>query len=174
MSDIKFACPHCGQHIACDDLYCGEKIACPGCKGALYVPPLAAAIPLQAGGISLAVPIASKEKPHPSTVRTDAWTEQAWEQHASELGVPRETSLWAFLVLPVFAALLLLSFHVGSSWILLCFILAALCGGFYAAKGQGTLTVATLSRGILYALVMGAAYAVLGVGVLFVGCMACH
>jgi hypothetical protein len=174
MSDVKFACPHCEQHIACDSLYCGEKIACPGCKGTLYVPPLAAAIPLQTGGMSLAVPVASKERLHRSAVRTDAWTEQAWQQHASELGAPPATSLWAFVVLPFFVALLLMSFHVSSSWIFLCFILLAVAAGFYFANRQGTLTVATVSKGILYSLAMAAAYAVLGVGVLFVGCLACH
>jgi hypothetical protein len=174
MSDIKFACPHCEQHIACDSLYCGEKIACPGCKGTLYVPPLAAAIPLHPGGMSLAIPVASKEKLHPSTVRTDAWTKQAWEQHASKLDAPLETSLLALLVLPFFVALILMSFKVTSSWIVFCFILLALAAGFYMAKRQAAWTVATVSKVILYTFVLGAAYAVLGVGILFVGCLACH
>ncbi len=174
MSDIKFACPHCAQHIACDSLYCGERIQCPGCKGTLYVPPLAAAIPLKAGGISLEVPVAAKERVHPSTVQTRAWTEAAWVQHTSELGVPPETPLWAFLVAPVFLALILLSFHVGPSWILPGFVVLALGAGFYAARRQCGWTGATLLRGILYSLAAAAAYTILAVGIVFVGCLACH
>jgi len=39
MADMKFSCPHCGQHIACDDAWSGHQIQCPGCQGNLLVPP---------------------------------------------------------------------------------------------------------------------------------------
>jgi Zn finger protein HypA/HybF involved in hydrogenase expression len=34
MPDIKFACPHCQQHIQAPEGYAGREIACPSCGGA--------------------------------------------------------------------------------------------------------------------------------------------
>lgn len=38
MSDIKFNCPHCGQHIACNPEAAGQSTNCPSCKWELNVP----------------------------------------------------------------------------------------------------------------------------------------
>jgi len=38
MPDIKFSCPHCGQHISAEPNYAGMEIGCPACKGSLVVP----------------------------------------------------------------------------------------------------------------------------------------
>src|SRR5437867_13292076 len=38
MPELKFACPGCGQHIACDELWGGHTIQCPTCKQDLRVP----------------------------------------------------------------------------------------------------------------------------------------
>src|SRR5271169_457151 len=38
MADIKFACPHCNQHITCDELWGGHELQCPSCQGQLTVP----------------------------------------------------------------------------------------------------------------------------------------
>jgi hypothetical protein len=35
---MKFSCPHCGQHIGCEDAWSGHQIQCPGCQGSLVVP----------------------------------------------------------------------------------------------------------------------------------------
>lgn len=40
MSEIKFACPGCQQHIACDTGYSGMEISCPACKAKMIVPQL--------------------------------------------------------------------------------------------------------------------------------------
>ena len=37
--EIKFACPQCTQHIACDATSSGRALACPGCGTQLCVPP---------------------------------------------------------------------------------------------------------------------------------------
>jgi hypothetical protein len=39
----KFACPHCSQHIECDDQYAGMQIKCPACQVEMVIPPLQAA-----------------------------------------------------------------------------------------------------------------------------------
>jgi hypothetical protein len=38
MSDLKFSCPSCAQHIQCDATYAGEKIPCPSCATVVRVP----------------------------------------------------------------------------------------------------------------------------------------
>ena len=40
MRDLKFACPHCEQHIKCEDYLAGQKIKCPACGGDVVVPNL--------------------------------------------------------------------------------------------------------------------------------------
>lgn len=45
MADIKFACPSCGQHITCDELWGGHQLDCPNCKSPLAVPAPAAPPP---------------------------------------------------------------------------------------------------------------------------------
>jgi uncharacterized paraquat-inducible protein A len=39
MADFRFACPHCGQDIECDELWSGHDIQCPTCQKELTVPP---------------------------------------------------------------------------------------------------------------------------------------
>lgn len=43
MADIKISCPHCNQHITCDELWGGHELQCPSCQGTLTVPARAAA-----------------------------------------------------------------------------------------------------------------------------------
>ena len=39
MSEFKFSCPHCEQHIQCDSKFCGRQIQCPGCNHLIVIPP---------------------------------------------------------------------------------------------------------------------------------------
>jgi len=50
MSEFKFSCPNCDQHIACDDEWVGAQIRCPTCQAELTVP--APAPPPPAVGVS--------------------------------------------------------------------------------------------------------------------------
>jgi len=38
MRDLKFACPHCEQHIQCEDSISGQTIPCPACGKPVVVP----------------------------------------------------------------------------------------------------------------------------------------
>ena len=38
MSELKFSCPHCGQHILCEEQLAGREIQCPSCQQVLQVP----------------------------------------------------------------------------------------------------------------------------------------
>ena len=39
MSEFKFSCAACGQHIRCDTSYVGTKAKCPACQSAIVIPP---------------------------------------------------------------------------------------------------------------------------------------
>jgi DNA-directed RNA polymerase subunit RPC12/RpoP len=39
LSEFKFSCPSCGQHIRCDEVYSGRQINCPSCKNWIVVTP---------------------------------------------------------------------------------------------------------------------------------------
>src|SRR5689334_12285317 len=40
MPEIKFSCPHCGQHVAADSGYAGTQMACPTCARSFVLEPL--------------------------------------------------------------------------------------------------------------------------------------
>jgi DNA-directed RNA polymerase subunit RPC12/RpoP len=38
MSEFKFNCPHCDQHLQCDEQYSGRQIQCPSCNHLIRIP----------------------------------------------------------------------------------------------------------------------------------------
>jgi DNA-directed RNA polymerase subunit RPC12/RpoP len=40
MSDFKFECPHCQQHLQCDEQFSGRQIQCPKCGHLIRIPPV--------------------------------------------------------------------------------------------------------------------------------------
>src|SRR5262249_31583682 len=38
MADLKFSCPHCGQHIGYTEAWAGHQIECPACHNGIIVP----------------------------------------------------------------------------------------------------------------------------------------
>lgn len=38
MSEFKFSCPHCEQHIQCDESYSGKQMQCPACNHLIVIP----------------------------------------------------------------------------------------------------------------------------------------
>ena len=47
MSDLKFSCPSCGQHVQCDEAHAGENIPCPACAQLIRVPVSATVVPVE-------------------------------------------------------------------------------------------------------------------------------
>src|SRR5882762_8894891 len=110
MNEIKFACPHCNQHIACDEGYCGYPIRCPSCEGGLIVPRLAA-FGFGAGtNLSLALPVATAvPRQAAATLSGTAWSEKKWDRHVTELEGLSAPDAWrgTILLLLFFAPALL-------------------------------------------------------------------
>jgi hypothetical protein len=74
MADIKFACPHCQQHLQAEPGYAGLQIVCPACQRSFTVPgnvvaaaPVAAAAPAYAAAPSRALAPAAVQAPAPAT-----------------------------------------------------------------------------------------------------------
>lgn len=74
MSDIRFACPRCQQHIQAETNYAGVEIACPSCHARMIVPgqPVAAATsaaiappPVMPSSVSLAAGATTAPAPRP-------------------------------------------------------------------------------------------------------------
>jgi len=40
MNPLKFSCPHCGQHLQCDESASGREIQCPNCNHLIRIPPI--------------------------------------------------------------------------------------------------------------------------------------
>ena len=59
MSDLKFTCSSCGQHIQLDQDYAGERIPCPSCATVVRVPVDAPTV------TTAAVPEAAPQAPAP-------------------------------------------------------------------------------------------------------------
>lgn len=53
MSDLRFTCPACGQHVQCDLAHAGENIPCPSCAQLIRVP--------QSGAVVTAKPPAAED-----------------------------------------------------------------------------------------------------------------
>lgn len=39
MSEFKFSCPFCSQHLQCEERLCGRQIQCPACNHLIRIPP---------------------------------------------------------------------------------------------------------------------------------------
>jgi hypothetical protein len=40
MSEFKFNCPHCDQHLQCDEQFAGRQMQCPSCNVLIRIPPV--------------------------------------------------------------------------------------------------------------------------------------
>ena len=40
MSEFKFSCPHCKQHLQCEEQFSGREIQCPSCHVLIRIPPI--------------------------------------------------------------------------------------------------------------------------------------
>jgi hypothetical protein len=110
MREIKFACAHCSQHIACDEAYCGYQIRCPACEGGLIVPRLAAFGFGAATNLSLALPVATPvPRQAAATLAGTAWSEKNWDRHVAEAEGLSGSQAWrgTILLLLFFAPALL-------------------------------------------------------------------
>jgi hypothetical protein len=174
MSDVKFACPYCLQHIGCDAGYCGERIDCPGCGQEIFIPQRSTFVPLHSAGVNLALPVASRGHPTSRPATLDVWTADKWEQHAKAKGTctpSRLLPLWILLLLPFVVALVLIMHGVKAQDTGYVFGLSALLAGFYWCLVQHKTGLEMVLKGLVYSFAILFLFGILGTGLLFFGCV---
>lgn len=194
MSEIKFACPHCRQHIACDQGYCGYQIQCPACQGGLIVPRLAAFGVVSTAGLSLAVPVGTpvprqaaaavlSRPADPAAPGRPAdppvWGEQEWRRHVAETERGDTARTLAQLLLLIAPALLLGLVAIltrgrargdwlwGAWW-----IFAILCSAYCALNLARTTSENVVARVLTGFVLTISIFAMNALVALFVGCIA--
>jgi hypothetical protein len=70
MAEIKFSCPHCNQHISCEEPWAGHQIECPACRNNIVVPQAQAPI------ASVANPVLATESSKPAGMKLSAGATQ--------------------------------------------------------------------------------------------------
>jgi len=176
LSEIKFACPHCHQHIACDTAYADLSIDCPSCGKPMVMPRLTGAGPKDSGMVIVASTSRPAPPVLPRTPVVKAWTEEEWARRtgpAESSGEgPGTASLGAALATLIIAAILR-AHSAGSGLIVAWLIVGSIITGILLAKGR-----AKGAGGVVkgFALVLGVIIVLplLAMSVLFIGCTACH
>ncbi len=126
MSEIKFACPHCDQHIACDESLGGRSLQCPACLGVMRIPPVASVATPVALHLAASVPGARRAPLYPTVATVDPWTEEEWNRHLVKHGTFNPFSLtagtkfggwfWFFFLAPLFLFFLAFAFKDLRAW----------------------------------------------------------
>ena len=187
MKEIKFACPHCSQHIACDEAYCGYQIRCPSCEGGLIVPRLAVFGFGAAPNLSLALPVATPvPRQAAETLSRAAWSEKEWDRHVAETGGLSVSPAWGGTILlllffaPALLALLFansMSSHGGGAgkgqWLWTAWmVFTPICSLLCAAGLSQTMSKSVPAR-VLITIVLAPFIWGLNVAIsLFLGCVA--
>ena len=100
MSEIKFACPHCAQHIACDRDYADMCIVCPTCGQPMEVPRLSAAEPSHPDMCVMASIPRPKQRFTSRIPTIDLWKENEWEERYRAAATPsQQTPVWVLSAL---------------------------------------------------------------------------
>lgn len=176
MSEIKFACPQCSQHIVCDGGYADFGIECPGCGQKLVVPRIDPKDASRHGLVIVASSPPLSKRPMTTPATLDPWTEEQWDKHSlgGQYNSMRRTPFWAIsLLATILIAISLKQSHAGVGAILIACFLGAVVSMFLLFLSMGRDREYSLLSivGLMFAAVLGTAG--LAVGILFVGCSMC-
>jgi hypothetical protein len=184
MSEIKFACPHCAQHVACDSDYADMCIVCPGCSKPMLVPIMNATDAAHPKLVLVAATPAPRQTFCSRIPALDPWTEEEWKEHASAKAgePPGRTPLWIVSSLgTIILAAVLRANGAGAPAIIVTVVVGSLLSGYLARKaGGGSVGDALVAdanlvgRMLLTALAVMLAIPLIALGVLFVGCGGCQ
>ena len=176
MSDIKFACPHCSQHIVCDGDYAELSIECPSCGGTMAVPRLSSSSSAHDAMVVVASTTLPTPRPTQKIPPLDVWSERRWaEQFGNETEEhPAMAALWlGTLFITVVLAFILMTHRCGVGTIVGCLLVGGALTGFVRAVGGRHSMAASLVSGVLFAIALVVLVPTLALGILFVGCSAC-
>jgi hypothetical protein len=169
MKEIKFACPQCGQHIACDRDYVDMCLLCPSCGHPMEVPRLS---PGEAEHPEICL-VASTPTPkrrftsHLPAI--DVWTEHQWEERCLQAAGPaQQLPAWLVCALGTLVVAAVLKAVLAPVWgIVLSVLLGTVLSCYLLAKNRTIADPKNVAGTIgLFLLAVPA----LALGLLFIGC----
>jgi hypothetical protein len=174
INEIKFACPYCNQHIACDASYRDYNIDCPACGNSMVVPHLTATDATHPAMVLVAsAPSPKRSEPPPIPVMK-GWTAQEWAQRSKSLGrvVQKTAAHWILSFIGTLIVAFVLRINRAGLWpILFCLILGGVLSAVLIAKDRRSTQAYSLIKGLGIALAVAIVIPVIGLGILFIGCM---
>lgn len=176
MSDIKFACPHCAQHVTCDAEYCDAVIDCPACGNGMVVPRLTATDSAHPAMLLVASAPAPKHPAPPVIPTIRALTEREWAEHSRKFGgADNRAPLWIFTLIGTLIIAFVLQIDRAAFWpILFCLIVGSGLTMVLIIKDMRANAGHSLLKGLGLVFTILLLIPVIAVGVLFIGCMGCH
>jgi hypothetical protein len=124
MSEFKFSCPNCGQHLVGDESWAGQRINCPACQSNVVIPN-----PDGAGSHGSA-PVFTAQTPLPSLPRTMSPAD--WKRPTTQrvCGLATASLVLALLALPLTVAAVFVRLPLG---LLVC-VPGVICGHLALGK----------------------------------------
>jgi Flp pilus assembly protein TadB len=176
MSDIKFACPYCHEHITCDAEYCDATIDCPACGNEMIVPRLSASDSTHPQTVLVASPPGPKRpasRPSP-TVRP--LTEREWTEHTRRFGGGDKTApLWLLSLVVALITAFVLKINSAGIWpIIICLLAGAVLSAVLMINDLRSAAAYSVLRGLSIILALCVFVPLIAIGILFVGCMGCR
>lgn len=173
MNEIKFACPHCQQHIACDPGFVDMCIVCPTCAKPMIVPVLSAGDASHPQMCVVAAVPTPKRKLSSRLPSIEMWQAEAWEEHlnASEAAATPPVPHW---VMCAFATTVLIGFLTAlraPSWLTpVSLIVGGALTVYYLFKGSEFGQTSSAYSVIKWTLLLIVGIPAILVGVAFIGC----
>lgn len=173
MSEIRFACPHCQQHIACDPGYVDMCIVCPGCGKPMVVPVLSASETAHAGTCIVASIPTPKRRLTSRVPTIDVWGREEWAEHlqAVDQTASPPMPLWALSALVTLILAVFLRALAAQPWMIFaCVALGTILSVVLFLKGGTMKSSSSIYQVLGWVLLLIVAIPALAVGVLFIGC----
>jgi len=176
MSDIKFACPYCQQHITCDAQYCNATIDCPACDNEMIVPRLTASDSTHPQILLVASPPGPKRPASRPMPTVGPLTEREWSEHTRKFGAADKTApLWLLSLVGALITGFVLKINGAGIWPIMISLLAgAVFSAFLMIKDLRSAAAYSVLRGLSIILALCVLVPLIAIGVIFIGCMGCH
>ena len=177
MSEIKFACPHCHQHIACDSDYASLGIECPACGGSLVVPRLTNAGFSHPDVVIVAPTPSPKHIPAPPVQSPLAMTDEQWRKNYAEVtgDSSGESTAWLLAAIGTLVVAVILKVNGFGFWpVVGWLLLGCVVSGILIARSrdEGGSAGRQIFMVLMYVCATIVVLPAIAVGILFIGCAA--
>lgn len=173
MSEIRFACPHCAQHIACDPGYVDMCIVCPSCGKPTVVPVLSANETAHAGSCVVASVPTPKPRLASHIPTLDVWSREEWAERlqAVDQAASPPLPMWVGSAFVTLILALFLRALSAQPWIIVAGVaLGTIFSVVLLLKGGSMKSSSSIYQVLGWVLLLIVAIPAVAVGVLFIGC----